>query len=56
MHVILIQDLRKTREKVLFYFLLTVMEVTSADCYRKISETVMFQEYKKITLQIPREH
>jgi hypothetical protein len=31
------------------------MEVTSADCYRKISETPMFQEYKKMTLQIPRE-
>jgi hypothetical protein len=34
--------------------LLTAMEVTSANCYRKISETAMFQEYKEITHQIPR--
>jgi hypothetical protein len=52
---ILIQDLRKTREKLLFYFVLTVMEMTGANCYRKISETAMFQGYKKIILQIPRE-
>jgi hypothetical protein len=46
---------KTVKRDLLFYFVLTVMEVTSADCYRKISETAMFQECKKITRQIPRE-
>jgi hypothetical protein len=40
---------KTAKTDLLFYFVLTVMEVTkNADCYRKISETAMFQECKKL--------
>jgi hypothetical protein len=44
---------KTVKTDLLFYFVLTVMEVTSADCYRKVTETAMFQECNKITRYIP---
>jgi hypothetical protein len=43
---ILIQDLRKTREKLLFYFALTVMEVT-IKC-RLLSENLRYRDVSRI--------